>query len=174
MIRIGYNHDTDRKFGNLIVVLKKNFSSVSARKLKRPSSARKFHSLGSLEPENSSSNSSLLLGHALEKIADNFLKKVPPGWYISIWKIDFWYFRFAGPDAWHNNFPVATEGKRQSPIDIETSKIIDGSSVTSSKPLTWNYQLDHCLNIENTGASWKVNVNGTGSCKFVFFKRKVC
>ena len=75
---------------------------------------------------------------------------------------------FAGPDAWHNNFPVATEGKRQSPIDIETSKIIDGSSVTSSKPLTWSYQLDHCLNIENTGASWKVNVNGTGSCKLHF------
>ena len=38
LIRIGYNHDTGRKFGNLIVVLlisaKKNFSSVSAQKLK--------------------------------------------------------------------------------------------------------------------------------------------
>lgn len=68
-----------------------------------------------------------------------------------------------GPDAWHNGFPVAKEGKRQSPIDIETSKIIDGSSVTSSKPLTWSYQKDHCLNVENTGASWKVNVNGNGS-----------
>ena len=68
---------------------------------------------------------------------------------------------------------MAIEGKRQSPIDIETSKIIDGSSVTSSKPLTWSYQLDHCLNIENTGASWKVNVNGTGSCKLVIFLR-VC
>ena len=80
-----------------------------------------------------------------------------------------WYliFPFSGPDAWHNNFPVAIEGKRQSPIDIETSNIIDGSSVTSSKPLTWSYQKDHCLNIENTGASWKVNVNGTGSCKFI-------
>ena len=68
LIRIGYNHDTDRKFGNLIVVLNqglKNFSSVSARKLKCPSSAwlgsaRNLHSLGSLEPENSSLNSSLL------------------------------------------------------------------------------------------------------------------
>ena len=38
---------------------------------------------------------------------------------------------------------------------------------TSSKPLTWSYQKGHCLNVENTGASWKVNVNGTGSCKFI-------
>jgi len=68
-----------------------------------------------------------------------------------------------GPDCWHNNFPVATEGKRQSPIDIETSKIVDGSAVTSSKPLIWSYNKDHCLEVENTGASWKVNVNGTGS-----------
>ena len=36
-------------------------SSVSARKSKCPSSARNFHSSGSLEPENSSLNSSLLL-----------------------------------------------------------------------------------------------------------------
>ena len=89
-------------------------------------------------------------------------------------QVDFdmknWYliFPFSGPDAWHNHFPVAIEGKRQSPIDIETSNIIDGSSVTSSKPLTWSYQKDHCLNIENTGSSWKVNVNGTGSCKLHF------
>jgi len=68
-----------------------------------------------------------------------------------------------GPDCWHNNFPVATEGKRQSPIDIDTSKLVDGSAVTSSKPLIWNYNKDHCLEVENTGASWKVNVNGTGS-----------
>ena len=71
----------------------------------------------------------------------------------------------SGPDCWHNHFPVATEGKRQSPVDIETSKIVDGSAVTSSKPLTWNYSKEHCLEVENTGASWKVNVNGTGSCK---------
>ena len=41
-----------------------------------------------------------------------------------------------GPDAWHNNFPVAKAGKRQSPIDIETSKIIDGSSVTFNMELS--------------------------------------
>ena len=68
-----------------------------------------------------------------------------------------------GPDVWHNNFPVAKGGKRQSPIDIKTSKIVDRFYVTLSKPLHWSYQKDHCLNVENTGASWKVNVNGSGS-----------
>jgi len=68
-----------------------------------------------------------------------------------------------GPNAWHNDFPVATEGKRQSPIDIESSKCVDGCAVTASKPITVKYNLDHCLNVENTGSSWKVNVNGTGS-----------
>ena len=62
-----------------------------------------------------------------------------------------------GPDAWHNNFPVAKAGKRQSPVDIKTSKIIDRFYVTLSKPLNCNYQNDHCLNVENTGASWKVD-----------------
>jgi len=68
-----------------------------------------------------------------------------------------------GPDKWCNGFPVATEGKRQSPIDIESGKSIDGSAVTKSAPLIWHYEKDHCLNIENTGASWKVNVKGEGS-----------
>ena len=68
-----------------------------------------------------------------------------------------------GPDAWHNDFPVAKAGKRQSPIDIKTSKIVDRFYVTLSKPLHWSYRKDHCLNVENTGASWKVNVNGAGS-----------
>jgi len=68
-----------------------------------------------------------------------------------------------GPDKWCNGFPVATEGKRQSPIDIDTAKSVDGTAVTKSAPLIWNYQKDHCLNVENTGASWKVNVKGEGS-----------
>ena len=68
-----------------------------------------------------------------------------------------------GPSQWHNGYPVAVEGKRQSPIDIVTDAVVDGSAVTKSKPLKWSYNKDHCLNIENTGASWKVNVNGSGS-----------
>jgi len=68
-----------------------------------------------------------------------------------------------GPDKWCNGFPVATEGKRQSPIDIESNQSVDGSAVTKSAPLIWHYEKDHCLNVENTGASWKVNVKGEGS-----------
>ena len=60
---------------------------------------------------------------------------------------------------------MATEGKRQSPIDIESNQSVDGSAVTKSAPLIWHYEKDHCLNVENTGASWKVNVKGEGSCK---------
>lgn len=70
-----------------------------------------------------------------------------------------------GPSAWHEGYPVAKEGKRQSPIDIQTESVVDGSAVTNAKPLKWSYKLDHCLNVENTGSSWKVNVNGDGSCK---------
>ena len=61
---------------------------------------------------------------------------------------------------------MATEGKRQSPVDIKTEDVVDGSAVTLAKPLKWSYNTDHCLNVENTGSSWKVNVNGCGSCEY--------
>ena len=72
---------------------------------------------------------------------------------------------FSGPSCWFKGYPVAQEGKRQSPIDIETAKAVDGSAVTNANPLSWSYKTDHCLNVENTGSSWKVNVNGAGSCQ---------
>ena len=64
LIRIGYNHDTIKKLGNLIVVLNeslKKFQLGFSSEIEVPQlgSARNLHSLGSLEPENSSSNSSL-------------------------------------------------------------------------------------------------------------------
>lgn len=68
-----------------------------------------------------------------------------------------------GPSEWHKEFPVAQEGKRQSPIDIETEHVVEALSVTGECPLKWEYTQKHCLNVENTGASWKVNVDGTGS-----------
>lgn len=68
-----------------------------------------------------------------------------------------------GPLEWHKDFPVAKEGKRQSPIDIETESVKEAWSVTTENPLVWEYTEKHCLNVENTGASWKVNVDGTGS-----------
>ena len=58
---------------------------------------------------------------------------------------------------------MAKEGKRQSPINIETESVKEAWSVTTENPLVWEYTEKHCLNVENTGASWKVNVDGTGS-----------
>ena len=63
-VKIDYNQHTGPKFGNLIVVLNKDLkfvSSVSARKLKCPSSAR-------LSSGNSSSNSSLLNTHRVFEV----------------------------------------------------------------------------------------------------------
>ena len=31
---------------------------------------------------------------------------------------------FEGPSHWYEEFPVAKEGKRQSPIDIQTAKAV--------------------------------------------------
>ena len=67
LIRIGYNHDTGRKFGNLIVVLKKISARFQLENWTAPArldSARNFHSSGSLEPEKTSSNSSLTVTYA--------------------------------------------------------------------------------------------------------------
>ena len=58
---------------------------------------------------------------------------------------------------------MAKEGKRQSPINIETEHVVEALSVTGESPLKWEYTKKHCLNVENTGSSWKVNVDGTGS-----------
>ena len=62
----------------------------------------------------------------------------------------------SGPDKWHKDFPVAKEGKRQSPIDLKND--VEVEKQLSSKLLAWNYVPANNVNIENTGASWKVNV----------------
>jgi hypothetical protein len=35
----------------------------------------------------------------------------------------------------------------------------------ASNRLEWTYVPENCKDIENTGASFKVNVDGTGSCE---------
>jgi carbonic anhydrase len=75
----------------------------------------------------------------------------------------FLFFSNSGPESWHREFPVAKEGKRQSPIDIIPDDTVDATSASKEKPLKWTYGTKHCMNIENTGSSWKVNVNGCGS-----------
>ena len=68
-----------------------------------------------------------------------------------------------GPETWHKDFPVAQEGKRQSPVDIKIEDIVEGRHVTGERPIKWKYTTKHCLSLENTGHSWKVNVDGNGS-----------
>lgn len=73
------------------------------------------------------------------------------------------YTETDGPERWHDHYPVAKEGKRQSPIDIATATAESDSDLTK-KPLRWSYVSDNVKDIENTGASWKVNTDGAGSC----------
>merc|ERR1712018_597615 len=61
-----------------------------------------------------------------------------------------------GPSCWHKDFPVAKEGRRQSPIDITPDSAVDATSQSREKPLKWVYDTKHCLNIENTGSSWNL------------------
>ena len=88
------------------------------------------------------------------------------------------YFIIKGPRQWHHEYPVAVEGTRQSPIDIVTENCIDGSesendcenenesgSEGGKESLKWTYNTDQCLTIKNNGHTWKVEVNGCGSCK---------
>ena len=89
------------------------------------------------------------------------------------WFVSFIYQSISGPSCWHNEFPVAKEGKRQSPIDITPDSAVDATSQCKEKPLKWVYNTKHCLDIENTGSSWKVNVNGCGSCRQFFYSFKM-
>lgn len=73
------------------------------------------------------------------------------------------YEEHNGPDKWFKDFPVAKEGKRQSPIDLST-ELAQTDGALRSAPITCTYVDKNILNVENTGASWKVNVDGKGSC----------
>jgi len=73
------------------------------------------------------------------------------------------YEKDNGPSHWYEEFPVAKEGKRQSPIDIQTAKAVLDEKLRA-KALKWSYVPENNIDIENTGASFKVNVDGKGSC----------
>jgi len=83
--------------------------------------------------------------------------------FYSFFNMSWGYGADNGPSCWYKDFPVAKEGRRQSPIDITPDSAVDATSQSREKPLKWVYNTKHCLNIENTGSSWKVNVNGCGS-----------
>uniref|UniRef100_A0A8C4VIC3 Carbonic anhydrase n=1 Tax=Gopherus evgoodei TaxID=1825980 RepID=A0A8C4VIC3_9SAUR len=62
------------------------------------------------------------------------------------------YASHNGPAHWHENFPIAN-GKRQSPIDINTESAQYDSSL---KPLHFSYDPSTARNIVNNGHSFNV------------------
>jgi len=66
-----------------------------------------------------------------------------------------------GPANWHKWYPVASEGTRQSPIDIKTLDV-DGAS-EEDPSLVATYEPTADLTIENTGASWMVKCGPVAS-----------
>lgn len=64
-----------------------------------------------------------------------------------------------GPDSWCAHWPVAREGKRQSPVDINTHAVATDSALNKNE-LEWTYHPEDVTEIENTGASFKLNVVG--------------
>ena len=75
-----------------------------------------------------------------------------------------------GPCKWHENYPIAASGVRQSPIDIDTSDA-DGAvdDALKENPLAFAYPAAGATSkdVENTGASFKVNAagDGEGTCE---------
>ncbi|TRY77940.1 hypothetical protein TCAL_10905 [Tigriopus californicus] len=70
------------------------------------------------------------------------------------------YHSANGPEKWHEQFPIAKDGCRQSPIDIETDTAEDSGDFPS---LTYRYKPENTKAIQNTGASWMVSVDSEGS-----------
>ncbi len=69
-----------------------------------------------------------------------------------------------GPDKWAElGFPLAANGTRQSPIDINTCSA--RQEADSMFPLLCKYVPKNSKTVENTGHSIKVGVVGEGSCK---------
>ena len=72
-----------------------------------------------------------------------------------------------GPSKWHEEFPIAKDGVRQSPIDIVSEEAAADEGLNA---LTWKYATEDLKDIENTGSSFKINSEGDGSGKYFAFK----
>jgi len=70
------------------------------------------------------------------------------------------YKEHNGPAQWHQWFPIATEGTRQSPVDLCTSLCETDPSLEQVK---YSYNPNNCLKVSNTGASWKLDVKSDDS-----------
>ena len=49
---------------------------------------------------------------------------------------------------------------------LVTDDVVDATADVNKNPLKWTYTDKHCLSVENTGSSWRVNIDGSGSSKF--------
>lgn len=70
------------------------------------------------------------------------------------------YTEIDGPATWPLKFPQAA-GSRQSPVDIDTSKV--SKNVVTAEPLTATYNAVTGTRLVNPGYGWKVEVSGEGS-----------
>jgi carbonic anhydrase len=74
--------------------------------------------------------------------------------YKRITMADSWgYGKENGPATWGKHFPIADEGKEQSPIDIQ----LDDCKEDSLPKLEYQYDALPSLNITNTGNQWRVD-----------------
>merc|ERR1711951_7597 len=64
------------------------------------------------------------------------------------------YEEHNGPEKWHIEFPVAKEGKRQSPIDLST-ELAQTDSTLGKAPITCKYVDKNILNVDGAGSSLK-------------------
>ena len=71
------------------------------------------------------------------------------------------YSHLHGPESWANSFPAAS-GKRQSPIDIHTDKVLHDPSLEGT-PLCISYGLEDDYQLTNTGLS--VQLSRTSASK---------
>lgn len=65
---------------------------------------------------------------------------------------------FLGPETWSKSYPAAG-GARQSPVDICPPDL----QMLQVKKLSWQYIPENEKTVTNSGHSWVVNVDGTGS-----------
>ena len=64
-----------------------------------------------------------------------------------------------GPDQWHNTYPVAKSGTRQSPVDIVSTACTPDNSL---EELKYEYS-PAIIKIINTGSSWRMDFSSEGS-----------
>lgn len=64
------------------------------------------------------------------------------------------YTEHNGPDVWGQQYPVAVQGKRQSPINVVMEKVQKDPNLTPVKAV---YEECDELDLENTGKSWQLH-----------------